>query len=165
MTEKKIKIFNSPEEVGMRVLFILNVCGKRMSSQRIMYYDYFALHFNDIDDAYESLHPGNPNHSSEIAVRRVAVNNGLNLMISKGLINIKYSKTGIYYQKNQLTTSFAALFQNGYVDQLKKYIETVDETFSSYSDKQIYKYIDKNIGSWAGEFEKNTYMDVGDVNE
>ena len=40
----KIKIFNSPEEVGVRILFILDVYEKRMSSQRIMYYDYFALH-------------------------------------------------------------------------------------------------------------------------
>lgn len=141
----------------MRILFILHVCGKRMSSQRIMYYDYFSLHLNDISDAYESLHPDNPNHSSEIAVRRVMVNHGLNLMISKGLISIKYSKTGIYYEKNQLTTSFVTLFQNGYVDKLKKNIKTVDEKFYNYSDKQIYKYIDKNIGSWVGEFEKDFY--------
>lgn len=92
MTKMKIKIFNSPEEIGVRTLFILDVCGKRMSSQRIMYYDYFALHLNDIDEQYESLHPDNPNHSSEIAVRRVLINKGLNLMIAKGLISIKYSK-------------------------------------------------------------------------
>lgn len=126
----KIKIFNSPEETGVRILFVLDICGKRMSSQRILYYDYFALHLNDIDDTYESLHPDNPNHSSEIAVRRVSINNGLNLMIAKGLVNIKYSKTGIYYQKNQLTTAFADLFQNGYVDQLKKNIKVVNEKFS-----------------------------------
>lgn len=164
MTKMKIKIFNSPEEIGVRTLFILDVCGKKMSSQRIMYYDYFALHLNDIDEEYESLHPDNPNHSSEIAVRRVLVNKGLNLMIAKGLISIKYSKTGIYYQKNQLTTSFVDLFQNGYVDQLKKNIKSVDEKFSNYSDNQIYKYINKNIGSWVGEFEKDIYTG-GDVNE
>ncbi len=164
MTKVKIKIFNSPEEIGVRTLFILDVCGKKMSSQRIMYYDYFALHLNDIDEEYESLHPDNPNHSSEIAVRRVLVNKGLNLMIAKGLISIKYSKTGIYYQKNQFTTSFIDLFQNGYVDQLKKNIKSVDEKFSNYSDNQIYKYINKNIGSWVGEFEKDIYAG-GDVNE
>lgn len=155
MTQTKIKIFNSPEEVGVRILFILDICGKRMSSQRIMYYDYFALHLNDIDNKYESLHPDNPNHSSEIAVRRILVNDGLNLMVSKGLVNIKYSKTGIYYQRNQITASFVALFQNGYVERLKEYIEVVDEKFSDYSDKQIYNFIDRNIGYWVGEFEKD----------
>lgn len=159
----KIKIFNSPEEVGVRILFILDVYQRKMSSQRIMYYDYFSLHLNDIDNTYESLHPDNPNHSSEIAVRRDLIKKALNLMIEKGLISIKYLKTGIYYQKNQLTTSFVDLFENGYATQLKKYIKVVDEKFLNYSDKQIYEYINKNIGSWAGEFEKNIYTG-SDVN-
>lgn len=164
MMKKKIKIFNSPEEVGVRILFILDVCGNRMSSQRIMYYDYFALHLNDIDDNYDSLHPDNPNHSSEIAVRREKINQGLNLMISKGLLNVKYSKTGIYYQKNQLTSSFIELFQNGYSDRLKQNITIVDKLFREYSDNKIYKYVNKNIGSWVGEFEKDTDFG-GDINE
>lgn len=164
MMKKKIKIFNSPEEVGVRILFILDVCGNRMSSQRIMYYDYFALHLNDIDDNYDSLHPDNPNHSSEIAVRREKINQGLNLMISKGLLNVKYSKTGIYYQKNQLTSSFIELFQNGYSNRLKQNITIVDKLFREYSDNKIYKYVNKNIGSWVGEFEKDTDFG-GDINE
>jgi len=164
MMKKKIKLFNSPEEVGVRILFILDVCGNRMSSQRIMYYDYFTLHLNDIDDNYESLHPDNPNHSSEIAVRREKINQGLNLMISKGLLNVKYSKTGIYYQKNHLTSSFIALFKNGYSDRLKHNITIVDKMFREYSDNRIYKYVNKNIGSWVGEFEKEKDF-VGDINE
>ncbi|NFL85838.1 hypothetical protein FDB24_02100 [Clostridium botulinum] len=164
MMKTKIKIFNSPEEVGVRILFILDVYQRKMSSQRIMYYDYFSLHLNDIDNTYESLHPDNPNHSSEIAVRRDLIKKALNLMIEKGLISIKYLKTGIYYQKNQLTTSFVDLFENGYAIQLKKNIKVVDEKFLNYSDKQIYEYINKNIGSWVGEFEKNIYTG-SDVHE
>ena len=164
MIKTKIKIFNSPEEVGVRILFILDVCEKRMSSQRIMYYDYFALHLNEVYNTYESLHPDNPNHSSEIAVRRDLIKKALNFMIEKGLISIKYLKTGIYYQRNQLTTSFVDLFENGYAIQLKKNIKVVDEKFLNYSDKQIYEYINKNIGSWVGEFEKNIYRG-SDANE
>lgn len=163
MMAKKIKIFNSPEEVGVRILFILALCGKKMSSQRIMYYDYFILHLNDIDNTYVSLHPDNPNHSSEIAVRRDLIYHGLKLTISKGLLEVKYTKTGIYYQKNNITEPFLQLFSNGYVEQLKKNIAFVNEKFSNCSDAQIYKYINKNIGSWTGEFEKE-YLG-GEVNE
>ena len=45
----KVQLYNSPQEVGVRILFILDICNKRMSKQRIMYYDYFALHLNDLD--------------------------------------------------------------------------------------------------------------------
>ena len=151
----KIQIYNSPEEVGTRALFILDICNKRMSKQRIMYYDYFSLHINDLDENEVSLHPDNPNHSSEIAIKRELISDGLELMIAKGLITIKYSKAGIYYCTNQLTHPFLQLFQNSYVNDLKKNITAVDSVFASCSDKQIYKYINKHIGQWTGEFENN----------
>lgn len=153
-----VKIYNTSEEIGVRILFIVQICQKRMSSQRIMYYDYFALHLCDIDRSYESLHPDNPNHSSEIAIRRKFINEGINLMISKGLLSIKYTQTGIYYVHNNITDKFLEMFDNEYVEKLKRCIFIVNEKFSSYSDKQIYKYIDKNIGSWVGEFERNSYV-------
>lgn len=129
-----------------------------MSSQRIMYYDYFVLHLNDLDQKYESLHPDNPNHSSEIAIKRDLVNKGLKLMIAKGLLGVKYTKSGIYYKDNQLTHDFVSLFQNEYVEALKRNINVVNGCFSHCSDKHIYKYINKNIGKWAGEFESNTFI-------
>lgn len=151
----RVQLYNSPQEVGVRILFILDICNKRMSKQRIMYYDYFALHLNDLDASKFSLHPDNPNHSSEIAIKRELINRGLDFVITKGLISVKYSKTGIYYSSNALTHSFVELFQNDYVNELKQSISIVDSCFSSQSDKQIYKYINRNIGKWIGEFEYN----------
>jgi len=119
-----------------------------------MYYDYFILHLGDIDNEYISLHPDNPNHSSEIAIRRNIINKGLTLLVSKGLLDIKYTKSGIYYKKNEITDPFVKLFFNGYVEHLKRNISVVNEKFSGFSDVQIYKYINKHIGSWKGEFEK-----------
>ncbi len=157
---RKIPIFNSPEEVGVRILFILDACQKRMSFQRIMYYDYFSLHLRDLDKTQESLHPDNPNHSSEIAIKRSLINKGLNLIIAKGLVEVRYTKTGIYYQSNHLTHHFISLFANAYVEQLKRNIIMVNEFFLNQTDKQIYKYVDKNIGKWAGEFEDNIFSGV-----
>lgn len=153
----KMQIYNSPEEVGVRILFILDICKKRMSKQRIMYYDYFSLHLNDLDQSQTSLHPDNPKHSSEIAIKRELINGGLELMIAKGLLTVKYSKTGIYYCANTLTHSFLMLFQNTYVDELKKSIAMVDEMLNRFSDEQIYGFINRNIGKWAGEFETDLF--------
>lgn len=152
---RKIQIFNSAEEVGVRILFILDIYQKRMSFQRIMYYDYFSLHLRDLDKALKSLHPDNPNHSSEIAIKRDLINKGLKLILAKGLVGVKYTKTGIYYQSNHLTHDFISLFENGYVEQLKKNISIVNGFFLNQTDKQIYKYVDRNIGKWVGEFENN----------
>lgn len=153
----KIPMFNSPEEIGVRILFILDVCQTKMSFQRIMYYDYFSLHLRDLDQTQKSLHPDNPNHSSEIAIKRDLINKGLNLIIAKGLLCVKYAKTGIYYQSNHLTHHFVSLFENGYVEQLKTNINFVNNFFLNNTDRQIYKYVDRNIGKWAGEFEEHIF--------
>ncbi|QEH69964.1 ABC-three component system middle component 2 [Cellulosilyticum sp. WCF-2] len=155
---KKSQIFNSPEEIGVRILFILDICQKRMSKQRIMYYDYFSLHLNDLDRSIESLHPDNPNHSSEIAIRREVISRGLELMITKGLADVKYSKTGIYYCSNKLTHLFLDLFCLDYVKKLKIDIATVNQFFFQYTDRQIYKYINNNMGKWIGEFENIPFL-------
>lgn len=155
---EKIQIFNTPEEVGVRILFILDIYQKKMSLQRLMYYDYFALHLHDLDQTLNSLHPDNPNHSSEIAIKKDLISNGLKMVISKGIISVKYTKSGIYYQSNSLTHNFISLFQNDYVDELKNSINIVHSFFSNQTDMQVYKYINKNIGKWAGEFESNTYV-------
>lgn len=146
------QLYNSPLEVGARILFILDLCKIPMSKQRIMYYDYFALHLNDLVSSETSLHPDNPNHSSEIAIKRELINNGLDYIISKGLLSVKYSKAGIYYCSNHLTHSFVELFQNDYAYSLKQSITIVDRYFSHKSDNQIYEYISTNIGRWIGEF-------------
>lgn len=148
-----VRLYNSPQEVGVRILFILDICNKQMSKQRIMYYDYFALHLNDLDISKSSLHPDNPKHSSEIAIKQELINSGLNFIIAKDLISVKYSKTGIYYCANPLTHSFVELFQNDYTNELKQSISLVNSFFSYRSDKQIFKYINQNIGKWIGEFE------------
>ena len=154
-----IQLYNSPHEVGVRILFILDLCGKMMSKQRIMYYDYFVLHLKDLDNTKKSLHPDNPNHSSEIAIKHELITNGLDLILAKGLVDVKYSKTGIYYCCNSITHSFVELFQNDYVSELKQNIFVVDNFFSRYSDKQIYAYINQNIEKWTGEFENNSLVE------
>ena len=49
------------------------------------------------------------------------------------------------------------LFQNTYVDELKKSIAMVDEMLNRFSDEQIYRFINRNIGKWAGEFETDLF--------
>lgn len=153
-----VRIFNTPAEVGVRVLLILTACQHKMSLQRLMFYDYFALHLKDIDIKYESLHPANPNHSSEIAVKRELIREGINLMINKGLMNVRYTKQGIFYEKNRITDSFTKMFESRYSYEYRTNIEIVKQRFSSLSDKLLYKFIAENIGNWAGEFEQERFV-------
>lgn len=153
-TTQMIKLYNTEEEIGVRLLCILEQLKTKASFLRLLYYDYFSLHLDDIDEKYESLHPSNPSHSTEIIVKRELVNSAIECMALKGLLDVKYTVAGIYYTKNSVTGPFLECFQSSYITKLRDYIQIVDEIFREYSDIRLQKYIDNNLGKWTGQFER-----------
>lgn len=153
-TTQMIKLYNTEEEIGVRLLCILEQIKTKASFVRLLYYDYFSLHLDDIDRKYESLHPSNPSHSTEIVVKRKLVNAAIECMALKGLLDVKYTATGIYYTKNSVTGPFLECFQSSYMTKLRDNIRIVHEIFCEYSDKRLQKYVDNHLGKWTGQFEK-----------
>ncbi|MEN6411949.1 MAG: ABC-three component system middle component 2 [Veillonellales bacterium] len=153
-----VHVFNTPEEIGVRILFVLSECQHKMSLQRLMYYDYLSLHLSDINAEYISLHPSNPHHSSEIAVKREIIRDGINLMINRGLMNVRYTRQGIFYERNQITDNFTKMFDSSYSSQYKANISIIKQKFLSFSDNALYKFVSDNIGNWAGEFEQERFV-------
>jgi len=149
-----VKLFNTKEEVGVRLLYSLNETKEKMSLSRLVYYDYFALHLDDIDGNLESLHPSNPSHSTELIVRREIIKCSLELMALKGLLDVKYTAQGIYYKYNSITEKFLSFCNSNYAKQLQKNFSMVHTFFLDFTDYKLEKYIANNIGKWAGEFEK-----------
>ena len=167
-TESLIRLFNTEEEIGVRLLFILATTKEKMSLSRLIYYDYFALHLDDIDKNLESLHPSNPSHSAEIVVRRKIIMNAVEYMALKKLLDVKYTTQGIYYKFNSITENFLSYFISDYSKQLKDNIAIVHNLFSDLTDKRLDKYVKKNIGNWVGEFEKEYQLELlgeGEENE
>ncbi|SFF07224.1 hypothetical protein SAMN05428981_11445 [Bacillus sp. OV194] len=147
--------FNSPFEVGLRMLIILAVTPVIKSDlQRLIYYDYLVLHTNDVGvvGSPTSIHPDTPHRSGEIIVRRQVMQEGLKLMNSKNLINIIYDENGISYSSSQLTQTFLDLFESDYYKKLQKNASWVTSYFSEYTEIEIKDFVEKNIGHWGGEF-------------
>lgn len=150
------KIFNTPEEVGIRVLLILSQSMDAMDLQRLVYYDYFLLHLNDILKDQDSIHPSNPYHATEIAIKRKLIQEGINLMSKKGLIDIHFSIQGISYSRNKMTIEFLEYFDSNYFNKLEKNARIVEENFNTFTDEKIQNYVYENIGKWTGEFESES---------
>lgn len=147
--------FNSPFEVGLRMLIILAITPmKKFDLQRLIYYDYLVLHTNDVGvmNSPVSIHPDTPYRSGEIIVRRHVVQQGLKLMNSKNLLNIIYDENGISYSSSAITQPFLDLLESDYYRKLKKNALWITEYFSEYSETEIKSFVEKNITKWGGEF-------------
>ncbi|MEH6955105.1 ABC-three component system middle component 2 [Neobacillus drentensis] len=147
--------FNSPFEVGLRTLIILAVASPNsLDLQRLIYYDYLVIHTNDVgvEDSPPSLHPDTPHRSGEIIVRRKAMQEGLEIMYSKSLLNIIFDEKGISYSASELSQPFLDLMESYYCKRLKNNASWVTKHFSEYSEEELKNFIERNIANWGGEF-------------
>ena len=103
-----MRILNNPTEMALRLSFILGNSKKPADLQRLMYYNYIAIHSSDIEKSKKSLHPQIPHRSCKMLIGREIIKNALILLESKKLIkiNIKFcltkeSKNGILIKSSR----------------------------------------------------------------
>ena len=149
---KKIAIFNSPVEMGLRLLFIFNKTSIPLDQQRLIYYNYLLVHSADIPNSPKSIHANLPRRSCELLVNRSVIKKSLTLLLLKDLIAVDYSKSGILYKKNYNTKLFVDYFNSNYSKLLKARADWLCSKFDELTDIQLSQLMDSNIGKWGSEF-------------
>ncbi|OYU83742.1 MAG: hypothetical protein CFE24_10060 [Flavobacterium sp. BFFFF2] len=157
--ERNTTVFNSPLEVGLRVLYILNeLYPKGCDLQRLVYYDYILVHSSDVPNGPQSIHPSIPHRTSEILIKRELVKKGLTLMNSKQLIKSMFDKTGILYSATELTKPFLEYNNSEYANNLISVSKWLVNKFETYSDEKLSLFIKNNMDVWGGEFSKESLL-------
>lgn len=163
LKDNNLLTFNSPFELGLRALAILNeVYPKNMDIRRLLIYDYLILHTSDVDEGPPSLHPSTPHRSNGILIRRKVLQEGLNLMYSKSLLDTVYDNTGISYKASKLTEPFLDLFKSIYLDKLRENARWVRMNFEHFSDEELGEFIDSHLIEWGGDYEYEFLLEEGE---
>jgi hypothetical protein len=162
ISKRNTNVFNTPIEVGLRALIILNEASPAsMDLNKLVIYDYLVTHSSDIDNCMKSLHPSIPHRSGEIIIKRKVMQEGINLMYSRELLDIEYTQNGVYYKANELSSYFIKYLNSSYAQDVIKYTRWLNEKFKHYSDEELYEYINKNISRWGSEFTKESLVRGG----
>lgn len=132
------KIYSSDVEISLRLLAILQFYpNSPVNIERLVVYDYLILHGNDIFPKLKSLHPKSPNSSNEFLIKRELFKRGLHLLVSKELIKVNISKTGISYQGSELTVRFCQKLNSAYSRKLYPAVQSVISAASPYTDLEL----------------------------
>lgn len=146
-------LFNSPLEVGLRLIILLNEMSPRNCDlQRLLIYDYLLVHSGDIPNGPASIHPKIPYRSNELLVRRQLLLNALSLMHSKDLLDVEFDSTGITYKSTDLTKPFLQYFESTYSRKLQDSANWVVQYFSQYTDIDLQYFVTKHLDKWGSEF-------------
>ena len=140
-------------EAGLRSLTLL-VAGypNYHDLERLVIYDYLLVHSGDIENGPKSLHPNTPHRSGEIIIKRPIVESGIKSMIAKGLIEARYSKSGIAYAATEVSSPFLDMLQADYTKEIIEIADWVVEVFGGYDIDDLKALVNSNLNVWGGEY-------------
>lgn len=146
--------FNTPLESGLRSLAILvEQHPDPLDLQRLLNYDYLVVHSGDVDPAVPSLHPPTPHRSGELLVRRALVEQGLRLMVSRGLVSQKFGASGILYSAGEGAAAFLSELEAPYTRRLVELGRWVVNRFGGLDDPAMDAFVRENLDRWGSEFD------------
>jgi hypothetical protein len=146
-----VRTFNTPLESGLRALFVLAAARRRaFDTQRLVYFDYLLVHSAEVDGP-ESLHPRSPAQKGELLVRRALLQDGLDLMRSRDLIERRFKAGGIAYAATTAGANLVSEFESDYAALLRERAAWVVETFAPKSDQALADLLGARVTRWDDE--------------
>ena len=162
VTETPIRFvspFNGPVEIGLRALCVLTTAfPAAYALQRLVVFDYFLVHSDDIEGGPEGLHPQTPHRGGEILVRRGVLQDGLTLYESRGLIERVYKDGGIYFAATEKSADFLDTLSTEYLNDLRERADWVVNSFGLLDDAALDAMVRDRIGTWGAEFSMESVL-------
>ncbi len=149
--------FNTPLECGLRLALILaEAFPAECDLQRLTNYDYLLVHSGDVKDGPPSIHPATPHRSAELHVRRQMIEMGLQMMMTRSVIECRPSSSGFVYLAGAWALTFLNSLQAPYTKDLKDSAAWVVWRFGGLSDAELSDFISKHWERWGPEFTETT---------
>lgn len=129
--------FNTPLEAGLRVLFLLEAADRgSLDLQRLIYLDHATVHTGDFDGP-ASLHPVVPAQGSQLLIRRELIQEGLDLMRSRDLVERRFLASGIRWRVTSAGRHVAQLFSSEYAGVLRERAQWVIKHLNQKTDSEL----------------------------
>jgi len=145
--------FNGPVEIGLRALCVLTTAfPAAYALQRLVVFDYFLVHSDDIEGGPAGLHPQTPHRGGEVLVRRGVIQDGLTLYESRGLIERVYEDGGIFFAATDKSADFLDTLSTEYLAGLRDCSNWVVDSFGALKDAELEAMVRDRIGTWGAEF-------------
>ena len=134
--------FNNAVETSLRIIVLLyRSYPSNLDMNKILYLDFLNVHYSDTDNIIEPIHPKSQNIDWEIFVRRDAIQEGLDLLFRKWLIEKLYLDEWVYYKISDHGVPFIDSLDSNYSGRL---IENSKKIIDMFWDKEI-SFLDKVI--------------------
>lgn len=134
---QRLSVFNSSVELGTRAALILTcLSDHELDLDELVFFDYALLYSSEFSGP-ENLHPAVPNHMAEIVHRREFLPKALRLFASKGLINVKATCSGFFYQATDDTAQFVRCLRTDYYKNMWTNLFWIEANYQQLCTRRI----------------------------
>lgn len=137
------KLFNTPFELSLHVVLLLDVADTGLTLDRIAAYDFIAIYCEDFCVADRSLNGENGFAFSELSARRNLTKTAIKGLVVDGLVVATDDETGILYSVSVSGKKISKGFQSEYAKRYKELMRIVVEKYGNYSDVQLFNEINQ----------------------
>ena len=146
------KLFNTPFELSLHVVLLLDVADTGLTFDRIAAYDFIAIYCEDFGVADRSLNGENGFAFSELSARRNVIKTAIKGLVVDGLVVATDDETGILYSASDSGRKMSEGFQSEYavraryeqeIARYKELMRLVVEKYGNYSDVQLFNEINR----------------------
>ena len=131
------RLFNTPFEIFLHVVLLLDVVNAAITHDRITAYDFIAVYCEDFGIADRSLNGENCFAFSELSARRNLTKAAIKDLVVDGLVVAVDGEWGILYLILENSRKMSEGFQSEYASRYKELIRLVVERYKDSSDVQL----------------------------
>lgn len=150
-----ISTFNSPLEIGMRVLILLSEAyPNSLDIQKIIRLDHLMIYSGDVGGE-ESLHTPVPHRSGELLIKHDLVMRGVYLLMSRGLIIQSASSEGFSYLAEDDAGIFVTSLGSKYYRELRDRAKWVINKFEKLEIEELDELVNRFFNVWNIQFQNS----------
>ncbi len=150
---RSIAAFNSPFELGVRMVYLLNSLQPAGADlQKLVLLDYAIVYSDDLGGP-PSLHTPVPYRGSEYLSRRDLIAQGLYLMSTRGLVAVAMDETGITYFAGESARGMVGALTSPYLRELDGRCRWAAATFATLSSQDMNERFAQQGHLWGTELE------------
>lgn len=154
--------FNSPFETGVRTVVILQAAAPReFDLEQLTTLDHLVVQTGDLGGP-DSLHPPVEARWAELVVRRKLVQDGIALMMLKGLVRYHDLDRGQYYSAGDEAATFVDHMKTEYAQRLRSAARWLIAYTHTLDRDQLRELAHRQFERWAVEFQSRP-TDAGDA--
>jgi hypothetical protein len=154
--ESLVSPFNSPFELGVRMVYLLSAMFPRGADlQKLVLLDYAVVYSGDFQAGPDSLHTPVPYRGNELYSRRELIQSGLYLMSTKGLVTATFDDEGITYFAGENCRSLVDSIGFEYALQLARRCEWAASVFGDVDSMFLTERFNDLGHRWGAEVEIN----------